>query len=471
MLVGVQSPEDIDGQTGVLLANELDLPHVSVVNGVEPQNGAVKVSQEFGAGVIHELSVTPPAVIGIQAARQAPRYVPISRVRQAMQEGGLEEVAATSAELGAPGLTVRRLFAPEATSHAEMLDGDADRGRRAHRRNHPRARHRQGLGGGVTMSNDIFVLVEHHQGTLDETALELLGKARTLASEAGGEAVACVLGEGAQELAGGLPADRVLAVEHPSLAQFNPAAYVAVLSALVKEREPRLVLVANTTVGMDVAASAAARSGRPVVAYCNDVSLDGEDVVGMSQVFGGKLVAEVELAGGGFASIIAGSFPAAEGGGQPEVETIAAPAELDSLPIAFLQRIEPEISDVDITAESILVSVGRGIGGADNIELAEELAEALGGVVSASRPVTDAGWMPKTRQVGKSGSKVKPKLYIACGISGAPEHLEGMRDAELIVAINSDENAPIFDVAHYGTTEDLFDVLPELTEALAGVSA
>ena len=142
----------------------------------------------------------------------------------------------------------------------------------------------------------------------------------------------------------------------------------------------------------------------------------------------------------------------------------ASVADLDDLTTSFLQRVEPEVSDVDITAEEILVSVGRGIGGEENIELAQELADALGGVVSASRPVTDGGWLPKTRQVGKSGRKVKPKLYIACGISGAPEHLEGMGDAELIIAINTDENAPIFDVAHYGTTEDLFDLLPALTE-------
>ena len=149
--------------------------------------------------------------------------------------------------------------------------------------------------------------------------------------------------------------------------------------------------------------------------------------------------------------------------GSPEVQDASVPG-LDDLTTSFLRRVEPEVSDVDITGEEILVSVGRGIGGEENIELAQELADALGGVVSASRPVTDGGWLPKTRQVGKSGRKVKPKLYIAVGISGAPEHLEGMSDAELIIAINTDENAPIFDVAHYGTTEDLFDLLPALTE-------
>jgi electron transfer flavoprotein alpha subunit len=191
--------------------------------------------------------------------------------------------------------------------------------------------------------------------------------------------------------------------------------------------------------------------------------------VATSQVYGGKLSAEVEIDGPAIVSVVAGSFTAATGG-SPAIEDVSAP-DLSGLRTEFLARIEPEAADVDITAEEILVSVGRGIGGEENIELAQELADALGATVSASRPVTDAGWLPKTRQVGKSGRTVKPKLYIACGISGAPEHLEGMSDAELIIAINTDEKAPIFDVADYGTTADLFDVLPAMTEQLQAVSA
>lgn len=320
------------------------------------------------------------------------------------------------------------------------------------------------------MSNDVFVLVEHHEGSVTETTLELLAKARDLAGEAGGRAVACLLHSGASGLADGLPADAVLSVEHPSLERFIPEAYAAALAGLVSEREPRLTMIANTTVGMDVAGAVSARTGRPLIAYCTDLAFEGDETVGTSQVFGGKLNAEVAAGGPALASVVAGSFKAAEGGGSPEVESVS-PSGLDDVKTRFLERVEPEVSDVDITSETILVSVGRGIGGAENIELAEELAEALNGTVSASRPVTDAGWLPKTRQVGKSGRTVKPKLYVACGISGAPEHLEGMGDAELIIAINTDEKAPIFDVAHYGTTEDLFDVLPALTEALQAVTA
>jgi electron transfer flavoprotein alpha subunit len=163
---------------------------------------------------------------------------------------------------------------------------------------------------------------------------------------------------------------------------------------------------------------------------------------------------------------IAGAFlaDAGRGDGSPPVETVDAPAPDGR--VRFKRLVQPEAADVDITREDILVAVGRGIGDEDDIEIVEELAEALGGAVACSRPVVDAGWLPKARQVGKSGHKVKPKLYVAVGISGAPEHLEGMRDAEVIVAINSDAKAPIFGVAHYGITEDLFDVVPELTEQI-----
>lgn len=319
------------------------------------------------------------------------------------------------------------------------------------------------------MGSDVFTLVEHVGGTVDESTHELLGKARELAAATGGRSVACLLHSGARAAADDLAADVVLSVEHPALEHFLPEAYVKALAALVAEHEPRVVLVANSTVGMDVAGGLSARSGNGLVAYCNAITLEGDTLVAVSQVFGGKLNAEVAVEGPAICSVVSGSFAPATGG-SPEVQDVPA-SGIDSLTTTFLARIEPEASDVDITAEDILVSVGRGIGGQDNIEFAQELADALGGVVSGSRPVTDAGWLSKTRQVGKSGQKVKPKLYIACGISGAPEHLEGMSDAELIIAINSDANAPIFDVAHFGTTEDVLDVLPALTEQIEAAVA
>ncbi|MGO9971542.1 MAG: electron transfer flavoprotein subunit alpha/FixB family protein [Solirubrobacteraceae bacterium] len=318
------------------------------------------------------------------------------------------------------------------------------------------------------MSNDIFVLVEHHDGKIVDSTHELLAKARMFADTSGGRSVACLLGHGAGELAGALAADVVLSVDDPALAQFVPEAYAAALAALIQERDPRLVLIANTTVGIDVAAPLSARTGRSLAAYCVELELEGDATIATSLVYGGKLRAELELPRAAIASVVAGSLhrsAAVAGGGAPAVEDVQAP-DLSAVRTTFLARREPEPGDVEIATEEILVSVGRGIGGAENIELAQELADALGGTVSASRPVTDAGWLPKSRQVGKSGSRVKPKLYLACGISGAPEHLEGIGEAELIIAINTDERAPIFDVADYGSTEDVLDLLPALVEQL-----
>ncbi len=322
------------------------------------------------------------------------------------------------------------------------------------------------------MSDDIFVLVEHHAGEVAGTTHELLGKASLLAAETGGRVIACLLGHRARELAGALAADVVLSVDDPALAQFVPEAYAATLEALIGERDPRLVLIANTTVGIDLAAPLSARTGRPLAAYCVELELVGDTTIATSLLYGGKLRAELELTGAAIASVVAGSFAAADAGvGRAAVVEDVAPVGLSGLDLSglrtrLLARLEPEPGDLDITRQELLVSVGRGIGGEENIELAQELAHALGASLSASRPVTDAGWLPKSRQVGKSGSTVKPKLYLACGISGAPEHLEGIGGAELIIAINTDEQAPIFDVADYGSTEDLFDLLPALVEQL-----
>jgi electron transfer flavoprotein alpha subunit len=163
---------------------------------------------------------------------------------------------------------------------------------------------------------------------------------------------------------------------------------------------------------------------------------------------------------------LAGSFPVEAGQGSTAATSTASPVSLDGLKTKFVEAIKPAAGDVDITAQTKLVSIGRGIGSKDNVELAEELAQKLGATVSSSRPVVDAGWLPRTRQVGKSGLKVKPKLYLMLGISGAPEHLEGMKSAELIIAINTDKKAPIFNVAHYGATADLFEVAEAMLELL-----
>lgn len=321
------------------------------------------------------------------------------------------------------------------------------------------------------MTNDILILAEHLNGKLSDITLEMAGKAKQLAAALGGRAIAVLLGSGAQSLAGSIGADAVLVIDDPALAEFNPEAYSRVLTAVIKERGPRLVMLGNTSMGMDLAAGLSVTTGLPLIAYVNGLAAVGGSLAATSQIYGGKIQAEAAPDGEAcIAACVAGAFPADAGraASAAPVEVTASPVALNDLKVNFVKLIEPQGGDVDITQQAILVSIGRGIGGQENIELAQELAEALGTAVSASRPVTDAGWLPKTRQVGKSGLTVKPKVYLAFGISGAPEHLEGMRGAELIIAVNTDPQAPIFDVAHYGATCDMLDLMPALTEKIKG---
>lgn len=328
------------------------------------------------------------------------------------------------------------------------------------------------------MANDILILAEHLNGKLADITFEMVGKAKQLAAALGGRAVAVLLGSGAKGLAESIGADSVLYVDDPALAEFNPEAYSRVLAALIKDRAPKLVMMGNTSVGMDLGAGLSVTTGLPLIAYVNGLAADdggagtqaGPYLVATSQIYGGKIQAEAVPDGEAcIVSCLGGAFPAGAGAGPAQsVEQIASPVPLGDLKVKFVKLIQPEAGDVDITQQQVLVSIGRGIGGQENIELAQELADALGCAVSASRPVTDAGWLPKTRQVGKSGLTVKPKVYLAFGISGAPEHLEGMRGAETIIAVNTDAKAPIFDVAHYGATCDMLDLLPALTEKIRG---
>lgn len=315
------------------------------------------------------------------------------------------------------------------------------------------------------MSNDIFVITEQLDGTFADISFEILGKAKELAASWGGQTIAVVLGNGvAADL---FASDSTLSIDDPNLAQFNPEAYGKVIEALVQERSPRLVMFGWTAIGMDVAAWLSARTGKPCVAYARDLCIENNTLVVNSQVYGGKMIAEVAPEGDlAIVACVAGAFSADAGRGSTPATSMPSPISLDELKIKFVEAIKPAGGDVDITAQDKLVSIGRGIGGKENIELAEELAEKLGAVVSASRPVVDAGWLPRTRQVGKSGLKVKPKLYLMLGISGAPEHLEGMKSAELIIAVNTDKKAPIFNVAHYGATADLFEVAEAMLELL-----
>lgn len=294
----------------------------------------------------------------------------------------------------------------------------------------------------------------------------LLAFARPLADAGGDSLVAVVAASEPVDQSALAAADVVLEATHPSLSPYLPEAHLAVLTAAIREREPRLVLVENTTAGYDLGAAAAAAAGLPFVGYCLGLSRAGDSVESASGIYGGQLQATARTtlpAVFAVNSVALTEDPA--GAGRGEHVALAPPPELDSLRTTFIEAVAaPSEEGINLESADLIVCIGRGIGGADNVEVAAELAEAMGAELAASRPVIDSGWVAKARQIGKSGAHVHPKLYLGLGVSGAPEHVEGMQGSELIIAINTDPGAAIFNVAHYGAVADLFDVVDELTE-------
>jgi electron transfer flavoprotein alpha subunit len=315
------------------------------------------------------------------------------------------------------------------------------------------------------MSQDIFVVIEHLRGQVSDTSYIMLAGAHQLSQLTSGNVTAVLLGHNAEDLAKNLAADKVLYMDHTALAEFTSDAYQVALAGLIKEYSPRAVLCGHSSIGTDIVGGLSVKLGLSVISSCRNFTANGKYV---SQICGGKIMAEGDLPGTTtLITMVPGGYKVEQGQSAqtPTLTTINPPA-LEGVRVSLKQYIEPDTSDVDITKESMLVSIGRGIQNKDNIELANELAAALGCAVSASRPVVDQGWMPTTRLVGKSGKRVKPKIYLALGISGAPEHVEGMGESEAIIAINTDPNAPIFNIAKYGTTIDMFDLIPVLTEKI-----
>lgn len=319
------------------------------------------------------------------------------------------------------------------------------------------------------MAGQVWVLAEQWRGQITEITFEVLALGRELARDLGVKLQAVLLGHGARALTSALGmADEVFYLDHPGLTEPTPEAYSQALLPLVKEGQPHSFLVPLTNVTMGVGTILGAALEAPVVNFCKDARVSDGALQVRSVLYGGKIEATVSiLARPAILGVWPGARPADAG------RTTRAPAVTERaviLPetsrVRFCAYHMPEAGDIDITRQDTLIAVGRGIQSQDGVALAEELAAALGGAVCGSRPVIDQGWLPLTRQVGKSGATVKPRLYVAAGISGAPEHVEGMKNAQLIVAINTDAGAPIFQVAHYGIVADLRDVLPQMTEAV-----
>ncbi len=317
---------------------------------------------------------------------------------------------------------------------------------------------------------EILVVAEHRKQTLADISLQMLSKGRQLAVQMGAELVAVIIGKTIDEHAEQLArwADRVLTVKNDTLEEPLAEPYQRILSPIIRERKPKLILIGHTSFGMDLVPSLAVELQAPLVTDCVDISLENGNITAIRSIYNGKVNAVHSFIPCDTVIITGrvGEFPVEETDSRGEIEEIDSPLEeLDYK--RFEGYIEQEVSEVDITQADVLVSIGRGIKDRENIEIANELARVLGGIVACSRPVVDYGWLPSEHQVGLSGKTVKPKLYLALGISGAFQHIVGLKGSQIIVAINKDAKAPIFSVAHYGIVDDIFKVVPALTQKIS----
>ena len=318
----------------------------------------------------------------------------------------------------------------------------------------------------------VLAVLEHHDGKLHKSALEALAAAQQIGAKLDLPVFAAVLGSGvepvAQKLAG-YNLKKVHAVDHELLAQYTPDGYTIALRQLIEAHQPKYVILPHTYQVRDFAPKLATNLNRVLVSDVIAYRVDGNALVLVRQLFQGKINADLRFEGDPpyFASIQAGAFRAdtLQSGTAPIENTVAdiEPEQIRTKPLELFRESQRA---VDLGAAQIIVSVGRGIKEAGNIPVVQKLADALGAELAASRPICDNGWLPMERQVGSSGQTVAPKLYVAVGISGAIQHLVGMKGSKTIVAINKDPEAPIFEVADYGIVGDLFELVPALIEAL-----
>jgi electron transfer flavoprotein alpha subunit len=310
----------------------------------------------------------------------------------------------------------------------------------------------------------VLVIAETRRGELREVSLELIGAGLEVKDAAGGRMAVAAIGAAAAEHVGALGAegvDEVLTVDAPT-EHFEPHVHAAALEALIEQEQPALVVLGHTIDSLGFGPAVAARRGLGFASDVTRLGWDGGPLAARGG-YGGKVEVELDFPGKDCVLLMlrAGAFPAAQGSRGAPARAVEVQAEPRTEHLGFR---EVETADVDITKAEFLLSVGRGIEDKDALPQFEELADKMGATLSVSRPLVDAGWVPNARQVGQSGKTVKPKVYLALGISGAVQHLAGMQTAETIIAVNTDPEAPIFGVAHYGAVADLFDVADELAE-------
>jgi electron transfer flavoprotein alpha subunit len=329
------------------------------------------------------------------------------------------------------------------------------------------------------MPDKILVVVEQREGKLNRASWETLVAGQSIAAETGWTLEAAVIGSGVASIASEIAAKKVAKVydlESAALNPYTPDAFSAGLKQFLSSRQPKLVLMPHTYQVRDFIPKLATAMERTVISDCVGYRKDGEKLLFTRQMFQGKFAADVSFSCDApwFVTFQNGAFRGdkVEGGASP------APVETVNLEIAAgtirtkPQEIFKEAKQaVDLTQAEIIVSVGRGIKEQKNIELAKQLADALGGEIAASRPICDSGWLPMDRQIGSSGQTVAPKLYLALGISGAIQHIVGMKGARSVIAVNKDHEAPIFEIADVAVVGNLFDIVPPLIEEIKKAKA
>ncbi len=317
--------------------------------------------------------------------------------------------------------------------------------------------------------SSVLVVTEISNGTIRDASFELVAFAREVAEASGREVASLVIGAGVDGLAGDFASKgggKTFVVDSDAVANYNVDGYAKAIRAAAEAAGAELILLSNTPTGWDVAPRIAAALDCAFVSDCTGVTADGSGFKLTRRVFNGKLDADLSVAGNAVVSMQPGARDAFEGSSDGSASALEV--DFGTPSAKFIEIKMSESSGIDLTKADVVVSGGRGVGDPEKFpEVIQPLAEALGGAMGASRPVVDAGWLPHPHQVGSSGQVVTPKLYIAAGISGAIQHLVGMKGSNYIVAINKDADAPIFEVADVGVVADLFDIVPALTAALS----
>ncbi|MEE4355065.1 MAG: electron transfer flavoprotein subunit alpha/FixB family protein [Desulfococcaceae bacterium] len=320
------------------------------------------------------------------------------------------------------------------------------------------------------MSQNILVITEQRDGAFRKISFEALSEGKRIARATGSGLSAVVLGDGVEEIAGETAkygADKILVADDPALKEYTVETYVSVIAAAAEQENPPVIILGASAQGKDLSARLAARLNAALAMDCTEIRTENGTLHVTRPMYGGKILADVLLKGSPqIVTLRPNAMEISESAGAGDVEKLAL--NTGDVRMKFVEK-EMESGKAELTEADIIVSGGRGMGGAD-YSLLEELAQTLGAAVGASRSAVDEGWRPHSDQVGQTGKTVSPGLYIACGISGAIQHLAGMSSSKVIVAVNKDEDAPIFSKADYGIAGDLFEVVPAITAEIKKLS-